>query len=148
MKKLTLIALILVVALMPLSVFGCGNASKVTYNVTVTVNDPEDASSPYVDKLALTIEVKEGYAPTVLDAVQKACQDMEYEFTASDDGLSVKSIAEIAEFDEIGEDGKTVTASSYWSFLLNGEEPKTGRAGNTEIKDGDVIVFNFVTDRY
>ena len=147
MKKLTLAALILVVALMPLSIFGCGNAKKVTYNVTVTVTDPDDASSPYVDKLAVTIEVKEGYAPTVLDAVQEACQIMEYEFSASDDGLSVKSIAEIGEYDE-KDDAGNVVASSYWSFLLNGEEPKTGRAGNTEIKDGDVIVFNFVTDRY
>ena len=151
MKKLSVIALLLVIAVMPLSIFGCGKANKVTYNVVVTVNNPDDAESPLIDKLALAIEVKEGYVPTVLDVVREACQNSDIDFESSEDGLSVVKIGSVAEFDEEGtkDDGSSgIIASSYWTFTLNGAEVKTGRAGNTEISENDTVEFSFVTDRY
>lgn len=151
MKKLSVIALLLVIAIMPIGIFGCAKADKVTYNVVVTVNNPEDAKSPLINKLSLAIEVDENYVPTVLDVVREACQNAQREFEASEDGLSVVKIGTVKEFDEEGtkDDGTTgVIASSYWTFTLNGAEVKNGRAGNTKVADNDVIEFNFVRDEY
>ena len=55
---------------------------------------------------------------------------IEYE---SDD-MGIKSIAGNA----YKNDG---TTTCFWTYTINGEEPDSGRAGNTPINEGDVIIY-------
>ena len=71
-------------------------------------------------------------APTILQAVREALElnGIEYE----SDEMGIKSIAGNA----YKNDGKT---TCFWTYTINGEEPSSGRAGNTAINEGDTIIY-------
>jgi purine-nucleoside phosphorylase len=50
------------------------------------------------------------------------------------DEMGIKSIAGNA----YKNDGKT---TCFWTYTINGEEPSSGRAGNTPINEGDTIIY-------
>lgn len=145
MKKISVIALILVVAMLPLGVFGCQKGEKVTYNTTVTIYSP-DSDSPILDEVAVVIECDADYTPTVLDVIVEACQQNDIDCETSDDALDIASIDGYAESSEdstndAGAEGKLW---KYWDYTLDG---KTAfRAGNTTIKDGAVIEYTYIVE--
>ena len=126
MRKFKIVALVLAIAMLSACLIGCGSKKiKVEAKVGVYVGD-DFLLNPF----AVTVQNTE--APTILQAVREALElnGIEYE---SDD-MGIKSIAGHA----YKNDG---TTTCFWTYTINGEEPDSGRAGNTPINEGDVIIY-------
>ena len=126
MKKFKIIALVLAIAMLSACLIGCGSKKiKVEAKIGVYVGE-EFILNPF------SVTVQNTEAPTILQAVREALElnGIEYE---SDD-MGIKSIAGNA----YKNDG---TTTCFWTYTINGEEPDSGRAGNTPINEGDVIIY-------
>lgn len=126
MRKFKIVALVLAIAMLSACLIGCGSKKiKVEAKVGVYVGE-EFILNPF------SVTVQNTEAPTILQAVREALElnGIEYE---SDD-MGIKSIAGNA----YKNDG---TTTCFWTYTINGEEPDSGRAGNTPINEGDVIIY-------
>ena len=125
MKLKRLIALAFAV-LMAVCLISCGTQKiKVEAKVGVYVGE-EFLLNPF----SVTVQGVE--APTILQAVREALELNGIEYEA--DEMGIKSIAGNA----YKNDGKT---TCFWTYTINGEEPSSGRAGNTAINEGDTIMY-------
>ena len=126
MKKFKIIALVLAVAMLSACLVGCGSQKiKVEAKIGVYVND-EFILNPF------SVTVQNTEAPTILQAVREALELNGIEYEA--DEMGIKSIAGNA----YKNDGKNTW---FCTYTINGTEPTSGRAGNTPINEGDVIVY-------
>ena len=126
MKKIKVVALVLAIAMLSACLIGCGSKKiKVEAKVGVYVGD-EFILNPF----SVTVQGVE--TPTILQAVREALELNGIEYEADD--MGIKSIAGNA----YKNDGKT---TSFWTYTINGEEPTSGRAGNTAINEGDTIIY-------
>ena len=126
MRKFKIVALVLAIAMLSACLIGCGSKKiKVEAKIGVYVGD-DFLLNPF------SVTVQNTEAPTILQAVREALElnGIEYE---SDD-MGIKSIAGHA----YKNDG---TTTCFWTYTINGEEPDSGRAGNTPINEGDVIIY-------
>lgn len=126
MRKFKIVALVLAIAMLSACLIGCGSKKiKVEAKIGVYVGE-EFILNPF------SVTVQNTEAPTILQAVREALElnGIEYE---SDD-MGIKSIAGHA----YKNDG---TTTCFWTYTINGEEPDSGRAGNTPINEGDVIIY-------
>ncbi len=126
MRKFKIVALVLAIAMLSACLIGCGSKKiKVEAKIGVYVGE-EFILNPF------SVTVQNTEAPTILQAVREALElnGIEYE---SDD-MGIKSIAGNA----YKNDG---TTTCFWTYTINGEEPDSGRAGNTPINEGDVIIY-------
>ncbi|MBQ5886873.1 MAG: DUF4430 domain-containing protein [Clostridia bacterium] len=126
MKKIKIFALVLAIAMLSACLISCGTQKiKVEAKVGVYVGE-EFLLNPF----SVTVQGVE--APTILQAVREALElnGIEYE----SDEMGIKSIAGNA----YKNDGKT---TCFWTYTINGEEPSSGRAGNTAINEGDTIIY-------
>lgn len=134
MKKLRIIALVLLVAMIPLSMFGC--PKKVTATCTLEVVDDEGKVlyGPY----NVTVEGTESNPPTALDAAQQAFLEYDIPFKVTNDGNSIASIngVDAAESSD-GEYGYY----SYWNLLIDGKESPEGRQSITRFYEGEKLQF-------
>ena len=136
MKKMKIAALIMVAIMTFGLLVSCSSAPA----TKVKISFFDEINGEFVvDSLEVELN-KEN--PTVMDAVI-AVKDKfatmegyaDIEFTA--DGSSVKDVDNCKE----DLDGDEL---QFWQFFVNGEEPK-GDASDVAVKDGDVIVYNFVS---
>ncbi len=134
MKFYRILSLAIVGIMLALCVASCGAATP-EINVTVKIVADDDT----VLDVTLPIKDKE---PTVLKAFIEACIINEIEYTLTEDQMGV---LDIEEYKDLGADKSEDGLVHYWMYLLNGAEPKEGRAGNNVIADGDVITFTYAT---
>lgn len=142
MKKFKLIALLMALAMLTACFAGCGEKKeKVAVNVKVTVMVDEDVAVDGNEVIFGPVEVKvEGTAdnpPTILQAVKEAFILNDFQYEADD--LSVSSIGGFS--DKVEGD-----YTYFWVYTINGEEPKSGRAGTIVANENDVIVYNFTKE--
>ena len=126
MKKIKIIALALAIAMLSVCLISCGTPKiKVNAKVGVYVGE-EFILAPFA------VEVQNTEAPTILQAVREALELNDIDYEADD--MGIKSIA--------GNAYKTDGEYTYfWTYTINGEEPTSGRAGNTAINEGDTIIY-------
>ena len=126
MKKFKIFALVLAVAMLSACLISCGTQKiKVEAKVGVYVGE-EFLLNPF------SVTVQSVEVPTILQAVREALELNGIEYEA--DEMGIKSIAGNA----YKNDGKT---TCFWTYTINGEEPSSGRAGNTPINEGDTIIY-------
>ena len=75
--------------------------------------------------------------PSSLDALAQACSAYEIKYSSSEDGTTVGSIKNHANFASDSEGG-----TWFWELTVNGKTP-SGKAGEVEVKEGDVYVFTY-----
>lgn len=145
MKRFKFIALLLVVCMFPIALFGC-NTERVSFKVTLS-GKVEGATENLFGPTEITIEQAASKAtPVVLDALAEALHELGITVKYTDDEMNVSAIGDKVEKQTRDDDGK-VTDDYFWEFTINGEKPN-GRAGAVEIKDGDVIEFVYVHVTY
>ena len=126
MRKFKIVALVLAIAMLSACLIGCGSKKiKVEAKIGVYVGE-EFILNPF------SVTVQNTEAPTILQAVREALELNGIEYEA--DEMGIKSIAGNA----YKNDGKT---TCFWPYTINGEEPSSGRAGNTAINEGDTIIY-------
>ena len=126
MKKIKIFALVLAIAMLSVCLISCGTQKiKVEAKVGVYVGE-EFLLNPF------SVTVQSVEVPTILQAVREALELNGIEYEA--DEMGIKSIAGNA----YKNDGKT---TCFWTYTINGEEPSSGRAGNTAINEGDTIIY-------
>ena len=138
MRMLKRTALVFALLLVSALIMSCGASQKVTVNVTVTVIIP-DLDDVYFGPVTVPVEGKADDPPTILRCVKEAfiLNDMKYETDESEVGEF--SITSIGDYKEKTEGDYTY----FWDYTLNGEEPKSGRAGTIIANEGDVIVYTY-----
>ncbi len=75
--------------------------------------------------------------PSVLDVVKAYMEDDD---TTVDVRVSDTSLTHFGMYYETSYN----QVDYYWSFTVNGNEPKSGKANSNYVKDGDVIVYTLV----
>ena len=75
--------------------------------------------------------------PSALDALSQACYAYEIKYSASEDGTTVGSVKNHSNFYSDSEGG-----TWFWELTVNGKTPD-GKAGEVEVKEGDVFVFTY-----
>ena len=132
MKKFKLVALVLAVLMMTACFVGCEKTEKVALNVTISVIAEEGV---VFGPVTIPMERPADDMPTILEAVQEAfiLNEVAYE----NDDMAILSINGLA--DKVEGD-----YTYWWEYTVNGEVPASGRAGTITVKDGDVIVYNYV----
>lgn len=111
-----------------------GDQSSVPAELHCTVSVVDQTGKTLIDKCAITLRDRTTW-PTVLDALDQACGAYDMKLTRSADGLGVESIDNLAT--TIGDD------SYYWEWTKNGKPVTSGRAGNSEVAEGDAYVFTY-----
>jgi len=113
-------------------------AATVTIKVDISaaVEENDATALALVDKFGdstyeFTVEIKEG--DTVLTATQNSAPEHIIGTQTGSYGTWVDSIDSLAS-----------SATTGWTFTVNGEAPEVG-ADVTEVADGDVIVWTYVT---
>ncbi|NLK40222.1 MAG: DUF4430 domain-containing protein [Clostridiales bacterium] len=78
--------------------------------------------------------VAEDGKPTIINAVERACDVLQLDYELTEDKLSLYKLDEYAETD-----------TGIWLWKINGVEPDddAGKAGDYIIKDGDKIEYYF-----
>ena len=136
MKKTKIIAAVLLALLAVVSLCSCGEKTDEGNNAVpsgdfdVTVKISSDEYGVLVEG---SVGVDEG--ATVLDAITAYCAAEGIECTYNDE---LTSVVALGEYKEVERD----KLSYYWSYTLNGKEPK-GRASENTVADGDVVVYNY-----
>lgn len=140
MKKLRIIALVLLVAMIPLSMFAC--AKKVSLTCTLEVVDEEGKVlyGPY----NVTVEGTEDDWPTALDVAQKAFLEYDIPFEVTSDGNSVKSINGVDKVESMDEE---YGYYSYWNLLIDGKESGEGRQSITKVYEGEKLQFKYTSGK-
>lgn len=140
MKKLRIIALVLLVAMIPLSMFAC--AKKVSLTCTLEVVDEEGKVlyGPY----NVTVEGTEEDWPTALDAAQKAFLEYDIPFEVTSDGNSIGSINGVDKVESMDEE---YGYYSYWNLLIGGKESPEGRQSVTKIYNEDKLQFKYTSGK-
>ncbi len=148
MTRIKFIALLLIVCMFPIALFGCNNSTeKVSYTVTVS-GKVENSDQNLFGPIEITIEQKASLktAPVVLDALADALHEVGMTIKYTEDEQNVSAIGDKAEKSVVDDDGNIIE-DYFWEFTVNGEKP-SGRAGAVEIQTGDVIEFVFVHVTY
>ena len=154
MKKVKFIALMVLTAMLGTMLAACGNT--MTVKVTIQLDekyinymydknaDNEEFIIPQEDRVILNdvdipIKHKEGEKISVIRVFREAAANYGIDtYQLTEDELSIESIKNYKkEYATI--DGEAVTF--FWSYTINGIEPKEGRAGTNYVKDGDKVVF-------
>lgn len=135
MKLTRILALALVGVMAVLCLASCG-ATAPTITVTLKINCG-DPSFPVILDVPVAIKSEN---PTVLEAFIEGCvvNEMDYSLDASEE-----FVVDIDQYKDYT-DAETNT-TYYWYFTVNGEEPKSGKAVNTPIADGDVIEYIYTS---
>lgn len=136
MKTTKILSLVLIAVMCMFTLVACGGEDpleKITVNVKVTA----DGKSIIDDVVVIEYKGDDGYIPSALDAVIKACTDLEYSYTLWGNDNSLESIS--------GEDIETYAMNDtmWWRCTINGVEPELGTAGENPIKNNDTIVFSY-----
>ena len=136
MKKTKIIAAVLLALLAVVSLCSCGEKTDEGNNAVpsgdfdVTVKISSDEYGVLVEG---SVGVDEG--ATVLDAITAYCAAEGIECTYNDE---LTSVVALGEYKEVERD----KLSYYWSYTLNGKEPK-GRAAENTVSERDVVVYNY-----
>ncbi len=139
---------LLLCAMTVFAVVSCGGAAAdteppVTYldpvscKITVKISATEKKGEEIlIDNLDITLRDRTE-VPNALDALSQACYAYEIKYSASEDGSTVGSIKNHANFASDSEGG-----TWFWELTVNGKTP-SGKAGEVEVKEGDVYVFTY-----
>lgn len=134
MKKIKIIAAVLLALLAVMSLASCGDGDSDTKiaggdtNVTVKISS---------DEYGVLVEGTVGLADdaTVLDAITAFCDIEGIECTYNDELTTVVALGEYKE-------SERNKLSYYWNYTLNGKELE-GRASDNTVSDGDVVNYNY-----
>lgn len=154
MKKVKLLALVVLTAMLSTILAACGNTMTITVTIKLDQKyidymyeknaDDENFIIPKEDRVILNavpipIKYKEGEKISVIRVFREAAANYGIDtYQLTDDELSIESIKNYKkEYATI--DGESVTF--FWAYTINGVEPKEGRAGTNYVKDGDAVVF-------
>ena len=140
MKKLRIIALVLLVAMIPLSMFGCPKKISVTCTLEVVDEEGKVIYGPY----NVTVEGTEDKWPTALDAAQKAFLEYDIPFEVTSDGNSIASINGVKQAESMDEE---YGYYSYWNLLIDGKESNEGRQSVTKFYDGEKLQFVYTSSK-
>ena len=111
--------------------------AKVSVNCTVTIICNDEVM---LDNYAYTVQGTTENPPTILQAVREACQTVEIPCEVDDSGLGVQSFSFDGTTYANGNDENNIYR---WYYTVDGIEPEAGRAGNTEIKEGQSICYTY-----
>lgn len=138
MKKTKILALLLVSALLVSMLASCGT-EKVIANITlsVTVNQVYPDDENLVTNYEIEVQGTADNPPTVLQALTEALFMLEIPLTLNSAETSVVGIGDYTEYVE-GD------VTYYWDYKINGETPTTGKAADNVIKEGDILIFEFI----
>ncbi len=137
MKKIRVAALAIALVMLALTLAACSSAEKVSVNCTVTIICNDEVM---LDNYAYTVEGTTENPPTILQAVREACQTVEIPCEVDENGLGVESFS----FDGTTYANTNDENNIYrWYYTVDGIEPESGRAGNTEIKEGQNICYTY-----
>ncbi len=113
--------------------------SEIHVTVTLKTTAIKDAEGKEISKdevlfenLQITLRDRTTW-PTILDALQQACSVYEIQYSASSDGTTVGSIKGLPNFEN----------GCFWDWTRNGKALETGKAGTTQVVEGDVYVFTY-----
>ncbi|MBE6640820.1 MAG: DUF4430 domain-containing protein [Ruminococcaceae bacterium] len=112
--------------------------AEIHCNVTVKIAATDTKGEEIlIDNLPIILRNRTEW-PTILDALAQACSAYEIKYSASEDGSTVGTIKNYANFatDSTG-------ATCFWEWTKNGKTPDSGKAGDTLVTDGDVYVFTY-----
>ncbi len=137
MKKIRVAALAIALVMLAITMVACNSAEKVSVNCTVTVICNDEVM---LDGYNYTVQGTTENPPTILQAVLEACQTVEIPCESDDSGLSVQSFSFDGTEYANGSDEENIYR---WYFTINGAEPKEGRAGNTQVQEGDAICYTY-----
>ena len=137
MKKIRVAALAIALVMLALTMAACSSAEKVSVNCTVTIICNDEVM---LDNYAYTVQGTTENPPTILQAVREACQTVEIPCEVDDSGLGVQSFSFDGTTYANGNDENNIYR---WYYTVDGIEPEAGRAGNTEIKEGQSICYTY-----
>lgn len=131
MKKIRILALVLVIVLAACSLYSCGKDDTVKegdMNVNIIISSDE-----YGVLAEGVVGVGEG--ATVIDAMVTYCDR---------EGIEYKLNAEMDTIESLGSYKEVVRnkLGYYWQYKLDGKEPK-GRAGENTVTEGSEVVYNY-----
>ena len=105
----------------------------VTVKIAATAKKGEEV---LIDNQPITLRNRTEI-PSALDALAQACSAYEIKYSASEDGTTIGSIKNHANFASDSEGG-----TWFWELLVNGKTP-SGKAGEVEVTEGDNYVFTY-----
>ena len=131
MKKIKILALVLVIVLAACSLYSCGKDGTVKegdMKVNIIISSDE-----YGVLAEGVVGVDEG--ATVIDAMVTYCDR---------EGIEYKLNAEMDTVEALGSYKEVVRnkLGYYWQYTLDGKEPK-GRAGENTVTEGSKVVYNY-----
>lgn len=137
MKKTKIFAAVLLAVLAAISLCSCGGETDEGNNNIVRGGDINVTVEISSDEYGVLVEGSVGVhdGATVLDAITAYCAAEGIECTYNDELTSVVALGEYTEVERN-------KLSYYWSYTLNGKEPR-GRASENTVADGDVVVYNY-----
>lgn len=131
LKKLLflVLAMLMVVSVIP----SCASGKSVTVKLKVVAGDDE------IFNRDVTVTVDDEKGASVIQVVNVACNSMGLEATLTSDEKGVESFKGII-YDY---KPKTVDKVTYsWMYTINGEFPKSGKAADNYVTEGNVIEYN------
>jgi hypothetical protein len=133
MKFTRVIALMIVGIMLVLSLASCGEVvPEIKVTLKIVADDP--------DNPILNTEVKlQTKDPTVLDAFIEGCTINEIPFKLTSDNTAVQDIKDYKDYTDAD------NIAHYWMYLINDVEPTSGKANANSIKDGDVILYQYLS---
>lgn len=128
MKKITALALVLVMVLTVFAACNKGEAEKTTYTVKITIKNQDEVM---YGPDSITLEGTTKNVPTIYDAIVYYLNENEIEFKPGELGghSIIKSIEDATETDDM-----------FWQFLVDNTQMKY-RYDSLQIKDGNDILF-------
>lgn len=137
MKKIKIVALMMVAIMLTLSMVACGSSGpKVNCKISIVIN-----GETVLNQYAAAVEGSAEDMPTVLEAAMYAFDKCDIVYTVDDAGMSLESITvDSVEYKNgLAADGSI----NKWLYTANGVEPESGKAGTNLIEEGMEIVFTY-----
>ncbi len=132
MKKITVAALLLSICFC--FVLGSCAAADIKTKVHLTIRAGD--YTLFNQDVTVKTAADNTNGPSVLDVLHTVMDENNVPLEL--DGNILKKLGLYYETDYEG-------ATYYWSFTINGEEPKAGKSDTNYLKEGDVVVYRFVT---
>ncbi len=134
MKRIT-IAVLLLMAILSSFVFSSCVAADVKHTVHLTIKS--GTYTLYDKDVTVSVPADSENGPSVLDILNYLIDHEGTPITMDNAGTSVSKIGLYYNTDYQG-------VTYYWSFKINGAEPKAGKADTNYVVDGDTIEYSFV----
>ena len=148
MKMKRIIALI-IAAVILCSVFtACGKKDErkvsVSFIVTVDENGEKLDEEETIGSTDVVVVHTDRDPATVLKAAEQALVYLDFSdgYQLTSDGYSIFRVSKYAEHQEDIDDTGYYT---YWAAYKNGDRTTNGRQSEIEVKDGDKLVFKYIT---